>query len=302
MKLTNVYALPRPLIDAMHRFDAAREGLDHPERTITCTRLIDSPRRVALERAHGHDLEEDAANRLWALWGNAIHQLLASQAQEHCLVEQRFAARLNGWTVSGQVDRYIHHDQPEYPQERAGTLQDYKLSSVWSLTANQGQPKPEWVSQLNVNAWLLEANGYPVSRLEIVLLLRDHQAQAASRDPDYPPVPVLVLPVPRWDPAATRAFILDRLARLEAALYQGPLPDCDDSERWARPTAYAVRTPQRKTALRVFATRAEAEDLARRTLNATVEVRPGQSVRCERYCNLAGVCDQYQAESRRLAA
>ncbi|MCC7279075.1 MAG: PD-(D/E)XK nuclease family protein [Chromatiaceae bacterium] len=302
MELTNLYGLPQPLVAAMRRFDALRGDLDQRERSITCTRLIDSPRRVALERTHGHALQEDASTRLWALWGNAIHQLLASQADATCLVEQRFTARINEWTLSGQVDRYLLQDRGEYPQERAGTLQDYKLSSVWSSIHNDGQLKPEWVSQLNVNAWLMEANGHPVTQLEIVLILRDHAASAAARDPTYPQVPVLVLSVPRWHPEETQTFIVERLARLETALYQGQLPLCDDTERWARPTAYAVRTPTRKTAVRVFATRAEAEELAQRTLNAFVEVRPGQSVRCERYCAVAGFCDQYQAESRRLAA
>ena len=72
------------------------------------------------------------------------------------------------------------------------------------------------------------------------------------------------------------------------------LPPCTDDERWVRETKFAVKREGRKTAIRVFETQQEADELAVKE-NGYVEVRKGEAIRCTgNFCGVAEWCSQYQ--------
>jgi hypothetical protein len=281
MKLTNHQGLPHAFVKTCQHHDQQRAGIDQRPQHISCTRLIDSPRVHALSQRHAHELAVDVQDRLWALFGQACHQIL-QWAEPGVLIEERLFTEIEGWTVSGQFDRLALAE--------GGVLQDYKVTSVWGV---QQGPKPEWVRQLNVLRYLAAiAGGHPVARLEVIVILRDHQASAARRDPGYPQTPVVTLPVPLWSLADTGDYLRQRV-RLHQQAAQGELPDCTPEERWERPAVYAVCKPGRKTAVRVLPRIEEAEALVAATPGGYLEVRTGEAIRCASYCPVACWCDQY---------
>jgi hypothetical protein len=103
-----------------------------------------------------------------------------------------------------------------------------------------------------------------------------------------------------WDSVKTETYIRERLdmhreAKM-AADFGEPLQNCSDEERWMSETTYAVKRDGRKTAIRVFKTLDEANELATKE-KGYVETRLGEARRCAGdYCGVARWCEQYKGE------
>ena len=77
---------------------------------------------------------------------------------------------------------------------------------------------------------------------------------------------------------------------------QSALPLCTPEERWEKPTTVVVTKPGASRALKVYrgpTAKSEAEDACKP--GYVVEVRPGSSIRCERFCHVKQWCSQYAA-------
>lgn len=289
MQITNDTGLPDAIVQAVIN-DPYHAG----DCDISVTRLIGPPQIRVLERQHSAELTEDASDRIWSLIGQIGHGIL-ERAETQALTEKRLFADAAGWRISGQFDRMVL--LPD------GTLQDYKFTSVWACIDG---PKPEWKAQLNLLRWLADQNGYPpITRLQVVAILRDWSRGKARQGGNYPQRQVKVMTVPLWSSPQTNRYLVERVklhqAADEAMATNKPLPECTDAERWARPTTYAVRKPGRKTALRVLDVESEARELAAATPSGYVEVRPGDSIRCADYCAVSQFCAQRRAELAALA-
>jgi hypothetical protein len=287
MNLTNHANLPEQIVDAVRHdpYNPAKTG------DISVTRLIDSPRAVALRKRHANEITEDATDRVWALLGQVAHGILerSNTVFSKDMAEQRLFADVNGWRLSGQFDRLSLDD--------GGTLSDWKLTSTWSVIGPE--PKPEWTAQLNTLAFLARHNGFKVARLEIIALLRDWSRGRAKAGGDYPPHQVSRIPVPIWHPAVAADYVAERIRRHQAAetLDDDDLPFCSDEETWRAASVYAVRKPGRKSAVKLHAIEAEAATHAAELGEPHyVQHRPGRAVRCADYCPVAPFCNQYQAE------
>lgn len=278
MNITNHANLPDAIVQAV-----INDPYNAGDCDISVTRLIGPPQLRILERQHQDDIEEDAADRIWSLVGQIGHGIL-ERAETVAITEERLFAEVEGWTVSGQFDRLVL--LPD------GTLQDYKFTSVWAVLDGV---KPEWEAQLNMLRYLAEVNGYPpIRRLEIVAILRDWSKGKARAGGNYPRMQVKVLDVPLWSKGKTSRYMISRV-RLHQAAEAGNIPPCTPSERWERPTTYAVKKPGRKSAIRVFEDMERAQALAGQTPNGYVEIRRGESIRCADYCAVRDFCPQWAA-------
>ena len=88
-----------------------------------------------------------------------------------------------------------------------------------------------------------------------------------------------------------------------------PLPLCNAVDRWAKPTVYALKKENRKSAIKLYPTIAEAEE-GKKTLEAVVkngtkvkysiETRIGESTRCVgNYCGVAEFCNQFKSMEKK---
>ena len=64
MKLTNNYNLPETIVNVLKRPTYSKGKAN-----ISATELLNSPRVVQLKRKHWDDIEEDAADMVWSLFG-----------------------------------------------------------------------------------------------------------------------------------------------------------------------------------------------------------------------------------------
>jgi hypothetical protein len=272
-KFTNRHNLPDAFVDAV-RHDPYTGGGD-----ISATALIDSPQKRYLAFKHKDEVTEDVSDRVWALFGSAVHHIL-ERSQTKARIEERLYAEMEGWQVSGQFDRLIVEDK---------LLQDWKVTTAYKAMGE----KADWERQQNILRWLCAENGIEVDRLEIVCIIRDWQRQRAKDDPNYPVTPVHVISLPVWDLGITEEYIRDRVLKHQAAREGNPEP-CTDEERWYTGDSFAIKKPGGKRALKVFNSKADAEEHLATLEGYEIEHRPGVYTRCENFCEAAPFCAQWQ--------
>jgi hypothetical protein len=294
LKYNNKFDLPETISRAVKRAQAAyNKGPAHR----SCTELIAPPRIGILRRKHYDQLETDISDNIWSLLGTAVHHIMEMGADEFQAVEQRLYVDVDGWVVSGALDCQT------LITEDGVSIEDYKCTSAFNVMKGQedDEAKREWVEQLNIQAYLVEANrNVEVTDLSIIAIVRDWSRQKATYDKNYPQSPIVRYPVPLWSKEEREAFIKERIvlhrnAEMNAALGL-PLPECTAHDRWERNGSIAVIKKGGKRASAVCQTMEEAETVvAEKGDGYEIVVRPGQSVRCQgNYCGVAQWCEQYQ--------
>lgn len=280
MRITNKTNLPQALVDAVSNDSYESGGSD-----ITVTQLIQPARKVALERAHADELEEDASDRIWLLIGQIGHLILERAASSQ-LAEKRLFTEWLGWKVSGKADMIL----PD-------TICDYKLTSAWSI--KEGARK-EYHEQLNLLAQLATMNGIAINKLQIVAILRDWSKLEAIRNADYPRHQVAVFDIPLWTETDRLAFLDRRVQEHQEA--RKVLPFCTPEEMWERPAKFAVMKKGNKRAVKLCDGLHAARALADTNESYYIQNRPSERPRCEHYCAAAPFCSSHQQwKAARLA-
>ena len=295
MHYTNEHNLPESFV----KF-ATNDKYSKGQADISVTTLIDSP-KIRLMRDHFGDLmQSDVSDRVWALFGTAVHGILESDDSEGVVTEERLFSMVNGWLLSGAVDH----------QKIVGQtveITDYKVTSVWSVIYG----KVEWERQLNVYAYLVQKNkGKKVTSLKVCAVLRDWNRREASVKPEYPQRPVIMVDIPMWSEEERIDYVHERVRYHQGAqsiydleiVEQDKFLPCTKEERWHRGEAYAVKKKGLKRAVRVFDTRDEAEQYIGRNDSMDgkpleIEYRAGEFARCKgNYCGVAEFCSQYRGD------
>ena len=277
MKITNIFNLPETFVKAVKNDPYTPGSCD-----ISVTRLISPPRKVALEAKHYKEISEDVTDRIWALFGQAVHVVL-ERAEQKADTETRLSIDRQGWKISGQLDQF---------DPFSGVLIDYKVSSCYALKNGH---RSEWDQQLNLLAAILRENGYAVTKLQIIVILRDWSRSMSFRDISYPAQPVAVIDIPIWSDERCEEFIDERIRLHQMA--RDSLPMCSPEERWQTPDVFALKKYNRKTAVKLYDIADEAEEACKAAGdNHYIEHRKGKSIRCESYCPVSGFCDQFGEE------
>jgi hypothetical protein len=235
---------------------------------------------------HWDELEEDASDHFYAVFGSAVHSILEEEGADE-FTEEFVFYETDGVVVTGRVDNY---------NMRTGVISDYKSVSVWKIKFRDFE---EWRKQGLIYAWLLIKNGFEVKTCRFVAIIKDHSKRDAKRDSSYPKKPVYVheFEVTPEGLEEIEAFIRDKVS--EYKQYRNAadddIPPCTPEQRWDKPTKYAVKKEGRKTAIRVMDTQEDADKLAAGLgKNHYVETRPGEATRCMDYCSCAVFCNYYR--------
>ena len=283
MKLTNKFGLPDTIVNVLKRPQYSK-GDSH----VSVTELLSPPRIVQLRAKHNDDIEQDASEMVWSLFGTAVHNVLEHGKADHHIVEERIFYDFEGWRISGQIDL-----QELY--EDGVVIKDYKVTSAWAVQ----QEKADWQQQLNIYAWLIEqAKGVNVKGAQIVAIVRDWSRRDAVNKEGYPQAPIVTLDIPLWASQEQEAFVRNRInkhSEASLAIQIGhDLPACAAEDMWEKPTTYAVKKIGGVRAKKVFDIRSEAEEFMKPLKDHEIEVRQGQRTRCASFCNVSQFCSQYQ--------
>lgn len=284
MKITNRFGLPETIVNVLQR-PTYSKGKAH----LSVTELINSPRIVCLRKKHADDIEVDASEMVWSIFGTAVHKVLEHGAGDTHIVEERYHMNVGAYRISGAIDLQTYTDD-------GITITDWKTTSSWAVM----QEKKEWEQQLNLYALLVDTHSTRiVTKLQIGAIIRDWKRREAERDPAYPQAPIQMIDIPLWSYEGRFEFareLIEAHAAAELAQEMGDsLPECSAQDMWERPTRWAIKKTGAARARSVHETAQEAEaKLAEYGKGYELEVRPGERVRCETYCSVSQWCDQFK--------
>ena len=197
MKLTNNFGIPQTFMNVLAR-PTYNKGKAH----LSATQLLNSPKIVALTNKFDGELEQDASDMVWSIFGSAVHNFLEHGKDDNHLVEERLHIEHDGWHISGAVDLQMTNSD-------GVDIRDYKTTSVWAVM----NEKIEWELQLNVYAWLVEkVKNVPVTSLGIVAILRDWKAREKQQKEGYPEAPIKEVPIRLWTMAEREAYVSERIS------------------------------------------------------------------------------------------
>lgn len=281
MIVTNKLGLPAAFVNAVSTTK------HNAPKCYSATTLNKGAKEIVLTDRHFDEIEVDAADSVWAVWGTAVHALLESEKDDN-FHEERFKVPVSNSFVTGQVDSYDMTN---------ATIFDWKTASVWKV---QFADFADWKAQGLTYAWLLRQSGLEVKKCVFVALLKDHSKTKAKTDSSYPQSPVYKyeFDVTAEDMAETEKRILEKVQAIEAAYKLGDddIEPCSATERWADNEKWAVMKNGRKTAIKLFDNEAEADAYAGELGNAHyVEHRPAVSRKCADYCACCDFCHFYKS-------
>lgn len=281
MTTTNKAGLPQAFVNFVSNVRHNRAG------TLSATTLLKGDKEIVLYDRHFDELTQDAADMVWATFGTAFHVVMERQDDE-AFKEEAFEIDVEGWKVTGRVDRYdMEHE----------ILEDWKTASVWKVIYGDFA---DWKAQGLTYAWLMKQHGLEVKRCRFIACLKDHSKTEAKRKPDYPQQPVYIyqFDVTEADLEATEARIRAKIKSVTEAYKLGDddIEPCTAEERWETATKHAVMKEGRKTAVKLCETRDEADGFinAQNTAGLYVQERKGESKKCADYCPCSEFCNFYK--------
>lgn len=294
MRITNNYNLPEPFVNAACSFiSKPRPG------KLSVTELISTPQVRWLKIKHWEHIEEDAADRVWALVGSALHKILQDHAvQTNSIAEEYMKMEVLGYEIRGVLD-LLSDDVMSLGE--GGVIDDYKMCSWYAV---KDGAKEEWVQQLNIYAAMLrETAGISVTKARIIPIIRDWSRADSLREPGYPEKMVMKpIEIPLWDHQETMQFIRERVYLHKAADLTGDYGSCSALDRWEKPDRWRVLKKGGKRALRSLETQEGAKqwvddyvakDPKKRAGVTSIVHQKGESTRCAGYCNVAKFCLQW---------
>ena len=284
MKVSNRLNLPAAFVNAVSTTRHNAAGC------FSATTLNKGAKEIILTDRHFDEITVDAADSVWAVWGTAVHALLESQPDNN-FHEESFKVPVSNSFVTGQVDSYDMEN---------GVINDWKTASVWKVQFNDFK---DWRAQGLTYAWLLQQSGLDVKKCRFVALLKDHSKTKAKTDSSYPQSPVFIyeFDVTAADMEETAARILAKVQEIESAykLDDDAIEPCSAEERWADGEKWAVMKNGRKSAVKVFDNKLDADAMAGELGNSHyVEHRPAISRKCGDYCKCKDFCNFYKAMNK----
>lgn len=277
--LTNELNLPQPFVEA-----ASGSHERKPSR-YSVTEVLGGTCEAVLKRHHS--AEGDVADRVWAIFGTAVHKVLQeAQAAPEQLQENWLSVPVGEFELSGIFDLY---------DAKTETVTDWKTCSVWKTQVGDFE---DWREQTLLYCWMLNQVGLPAWHGDIVAIMRDHSKRKAMFEKGYPKHPVLRI---GWD------FTEDDMARagehvrswfraLSAQLrdYEEggdeALFPCPIEKRWHKPDKWAVMRSGQKKAVRVFDDEDKAVEYMGDDKELHIEFRKGEDTKCQSYCEVARWC------------
>ena len=278
MILTNKHHLPEQIVNAVKRDDYNNNG------TYSATTLLKDPKEIILYERHKDEICEDVSERIYSLLGTSVHYILEKADEgENQFKEERIYWKFGEDTVSGKFDFY------DMKEEMLG---DYKVTTVYKYLVGDTD---NYRFQLLVYAYLLRKNGFPCKGGRIYQIFRDWQRSKARFDRSYPqdPVNVITFLFTDKDFEEIEKTILEKLETINLCklMNDDEIPVCSKENRWATDDKYAVMKNGRKSALRVFDNRQDAEKYLREKGGDYIQDRPAESRKCMDYCSCCEYCN-----------
>lgn len=201
---------------------------------------------------------------------------------------------------SGKEQQTVFETIPLYDKQEH-VLHFMKICSTYHAT--KSDMRNSWVREANIQAYILQKNGFPVKSITATMIFKDFSSGKLGVQKDYPTSQMQSMQLPIHKMEDTEKLIKVQLRRhLRAS--NGDVPECLPNERWADADSWIVTRPGAKRPLK----RCQSEQEALQWLGSNrvkavdgyIEKEPGKSKRCESYCPVRDVCEQWKKQREKL--
>ena len=283
MIITNKLNMPDAFVKAIQN---SRHNAD---KCLSATTLLKGTKEIILTDRHFDEIEIDASEEVWAVFGTAVHSILEHQEDE-AFKEESFSVDVLDYKVTGKVDRYDMKNE---------TIEDWKTASIWKVMFKNFD---DWKKQGLIYTWLLRQSGLNVRHIRFIALLKDFSKSESRKNSNYPQSPVYIY---EFDPTedeltSIEAEIKDKVFKVsqDTDKKDDEIAECSPYERWTSPERYAVMKEGRKSAVKVFDLECEAEnfinEIEKDKDKYSVETRKGIDRKCDDYCPCYKFCSYYK--------
>ena len=283
MIITNKLNMPDAFVQAIQN---SRHNAD---KCLSATTLLKGTKEIILTDRHFDEIEIDASEEVWAVFGTAVHSILEHQEDE-AFKEESFSVDVLDYKVTGKVDRYDMKNE---------TIEDWKTASIWKVMFKNFD---DWKKQGLIYTWLLRQSGLNVRHIRFIALLKDFSKSESRKNSNYPQSPVYIY---EFDPTedeltSIEAEIKDKVFKVsqDTDKKDDEIAECSPYERWTSPERYAVMKEGRKSAVKVFDLECEAEnfinEIEKDKDKYSVETRKGIDRKCDDYCPCYKFCSYYK--------
>ena len=282
MKITNIYNLPQPFVDAV-----TREYQITPKRYSVTTILKDN-REILLSRRHRDEIQQDVSDMIWAIFGSAVHKVLETAGEQKELLKEFFmsAEIIDGYTLSGICDVFDTEN---------GEVIDYKVVSTFKCLKGDFD---DFRKQGLMYCYLLRRRAFFADKATFYMILRDWQGSKARYDLNYPQhqIQKVTFEFTDKDFEECEKWLIEKFESLkrDEELLDDEITVCSPESRWQTQTVYAVMKKGRKSALKLCDTQDEAEKYKAEKGGDFIEVRQGTDRKCAEYCGCAAFCEYYK--------
>ena len=283
MKYTNKLNLPS-------QFEHLDDEKEPVENVFSVTELLNSTHAILLTRKHFNDIEIDIADTIPALFGTAVHNVFESKVPEDCLSEQSMYCMfdINGvlYKIKGRCDLISLKNL---------FIEDYKTCSTSKI---QKKDFEDWKNQGLMYCYLAwQTFGVIVRRITFYALMKDWSKIKASKSSEYPQSPIFVY---TYNVNDSDYDYIERFMKNKLIDIINKSDICNDEERWYTGTQYAVyKNVGDKRAAYVTDDENDAHNYITNKLNGAgeIQVRKGEYLKCQLYCNCSKFCEQWRKEA-----
>ena len=280
----------------------AQNQIDDYDKTgdYSTTQLVGPPRISYLTSRHYDSLEVDVISRVDLIMGSAVHYVLEMAADKDTISEQRFKIPILGKLISMKPD--IATVFSELPSgHKVYAIHDFKFVKANSVKYGV---KMDWECQLNCYAYGMRAQGYDVRHLSVEYMIKDWSAIEYAKDKanGYPKDRIGSLAVNVWTEEKCKQYLESRVNLFESVkdVSDAALPFCTRGERWmSKSDVYVVKKRDSSRALPKSSFPLKSDAVAafnarKDKVDCEIQFRPCKSTRCEWYCDVKHLCNQYQ--------
>ena len=280
MKVTNLMGLPEPFVKAVQTERHNQPGC------YSATTLLKGFKEIQLENRHFDELSIDAADSVFQIWGSAVHSIFENVG-DNCFKEETFSTKIDGITITGTADCY---------DMEKGLLVDWKTCSSWKILNKDFK---DWKLQGQIYSYLMKKSGLEVKHVQFVALIKDHSKTKSKTEKDYPKSPVYVFSfdITPKDLFETELYIRTRIRGIKNSmnLSDDEIEPCTAEERWEDPSKFACMKKGRKSAVKLFDSKADCEEFVKeKGAGYYLEERPCIARKCSEYCICKEFCNFYK--------
>jgi hypothetical protein len=284
MKITNNYNLPSAFVNL------SDDSYEPRAKHYGVTTILKPTREILLERRHDAEMTEDVADRVWLVFGTAVHKIL-EEADKTGMAEIGFEQPvIDDYILSGKIDLYNATEQ---------IVEDYKSATTTKIIRGDFE---DWRKQGLEYAWLLSKVGKVATKLRFHALLKDWTPRdlkaAKEKGTFYPEHSIWTWEhdIKPEEMVEIEQFIKNKFTDLinNESVADDALPLCSPEDRWNAGDKFAVIKVGGKKASVVCNSKVEAESYIKDTSGYEIQVREGEDKKCINYCPCCEFCSYWK--------